>query len=67
MKLKDLKTKYNMIELIVRGKTFFTTVIELVSLEKAKKIYGDYVVESVKDFEDTKTTSVIVEREKLRT
>lgn len=59
--LKDYKPKYSMIELI-KENGYFGMPIGLLSEEKAKKKYGNWIITSVMDFNDTKTTSIILKR-----
>ena len=61
-KLKNFKPKYNNIELIIdEGNKFFITML---TIEKVKQEFPEYEIESVKDYEDTKTTSIIIKEER---
>ena len=61
MTVKDTITKYKRIELIGSNKhgTKFK-MLGLLSKELADEIYGDYEVLSIRDFDETKSTSIII-------
>ena len=61
MLLSDLKTKYQLIELIESNYTFTRyKLIGLINKNKADILYGNRIVLSIKDYDDTKTTSIII-------
>lgn len=66
MKLKELNPKYNAIEALPTrrrdGNDFAYTMqnMELLKLKEAVKKYGDCEVLSIRDYDETKTTSVIL-------
>lgn len=57
MKFKDLITKYEKLEIISPNEIILT------KYDKVYKKYKDYEVLSIKDYDDTKTTSVILKEE----
>ena len=60
MKFIEFNPKYETLELIViKGSKIKGSIIK--DIKKAKKKYKKYIVLSVKDYEDTLTTSVIIE------
>lgn len=59
--LKDYKPKYSMIE-VIEGNEYFGMPIGIFTEKKAKEKYGDWIITSVMDFNDTKTTSIILKR-----
>lgn len=60
--VKDFKPKYKTIELIESREIFpFGEPIGLLKFEKVKKDYGDRKIISVMDFNDTHTTSIVME------
>lgn len=61
MKLKDYKPKYSMCEIIDYKRLRFYKM----SKEQADEEFGDYDVESVKDYPDTKTTSIIISKRSI--
>lgn len=58
MLLKDYEPKYYMIELINMSDGF----MKLLHVKIAKYKYGDYEIVSVKDFDSTESTSIIIKR-----
>lgn len=64
--LVDKETpKYKTIELIESREIFpFGMPIGLFKFEKVKKDYGDRKITSVMDFNDTHTTSIIIEKKR---
>ena len=59
MKFIEFNPKYETLELIViKGSKIKGSIIK--DIKKAKKKYKKYIVLSVKDYEDTLTTSVII-------
>lgn len=78
MKLKDFKPKYNDIELIVddkkekRGKKivvfgfYFGTLVGFYDFKKAVELFGERELLSVKDYDDTRSTSIIVSKESAK-
>lgn len=61
MLLKDYKPKYKMIELIENQDEFpFIKNMFLINIANAQKQFGDREVLSVKDYDDTRTTSIIM-------
>ena len=64
MKLKNYTPKYKDIELLPKqDDNMWNTIINLEALryEKAVEKYGECKVLSVRDYKDTKTTSIIVD------
>ena len=63
--VKDFNPKYKTIELIESREIFpFGKPIGLFKFEKVKKDYGDRKIISVMDFNDTHTTSIIIEQKR---
>lgn len=63
MKLKDFKPTYNLLEMIEANRDGISfRLIGLTKIADAKEKYGEREVLSVQDFHDTKSTSVIIER-----
>lgn len=66
MKLKDFKPKYEVLEFLPSRRTdgndaFYTVMLrKLIEYAKAVEDYGECEVLSVKDYDRTRTTSVIV-------
>ena len=60
MTLKEFKPKYLMLEVIIKTGRKYS--VRLLHANIAKYVYKDYEVVSVQDFEDTKTTSVVIRR-----
>ena len=66
MKLKELNPKHKAIEALPTrhryGRDFMYTMqnMELLKLKEAVKKYGDCEVLSIRDYDETKTTSVIL-------
>lgn len=69
MKLKDYKPKYHKLELMVNRWGEYLTPIQMLTMtlqikpipyKEACKKYGDYEIASIKNFEDTHTTSIIL-------
>ena len=60
MTLKEFKPKYLMLEVIIKTGRKYSA--RLLHVNIAKYVYKDYEVVSVQDFEDTKTTSVVIRR-----
>lgn len=61
MLLKDYKPKYKTIELIESQDEFSSIKsMHVIRIDKAIKRYGNREVMSVKDYGDTKTTSIII-------
>ena len=60
--VKDFIPKYSTIELLESKETFpFAKPIGLLPFKKVKKDYGDIKILSVMDFNDTHTTSIVIE------
>lgn len=60
--VKNFNPKYKTIELIESREIFpFGMPIGLFKFEKVKKDYGDRKIFSVMDFNDTHTTSIVIE------
>lgn len=60
--VKDFTPKYNTIELCEYKETFpFANPVGLFPFKKVKKDYGNRKILSVMDFNDTHTTSIIIE------
>lgn len=60
--VKNYNPKYKTIELIESREIFpFGMPIGLFKFEKVKKDYGDRKIVSVMDFNDTHTTSIVIE------
>lgn len=60
--VEDFNPKYKTIELIESKETFpFGKPIGLFPFKKVKKDYGDRKIFSVMDFNDTHTTSIVIE------
>lgn len=64
MKLKEIKTKYDILELMIDDEDFVSMIenIQILSYEKAIECYGEYNVLSTMNFNDSRTTSVILEK-----
>ena len=63
--VEDFNPKYKTIELIESREIFpFGNPIGLFKFEKVKKYYGDRKILSVMDFNDTHTTSIIIEEKR---
>ena len=66
MLVKDYKPKYKVIEFIDDSdhKSLFEIMFstKLMKWNDVVKRYGDYTVRSVRDYDSTRTTSVIVEK-----
>lgn len=61
MKFKDYKPKYIFIELVESTSDFRTMrILDLNKFNKLLKKYGDRNILSVRNYEDTKTTSIII-------
>lgn len=60
--LKDYKPKYSMIEVVLNENEYFGIPIGLLAEKIAKEKYGNWIITSVMDFNDTKTTSIILKR-----
>lgn len=72
MKLKDFKPKYNDIELIVDDKhekrgikivvfgIYCGTLVGFYNFEKSVEMFGEREILSVVDYDDTKSTSIVV-------
>lgn len=72
MKLKDFKPKYNDIEMIVedkkekRGIKIFVfgfycgTIVGYYDYKKAVEMFGEREILSIRDYDDTKSTSIVV-------
>lgn len=60
--VEDFNPKYKTIELIESREIFpFGEPIGLFKFEKVKKYYGDRKIVSMMDFNDTHTTSIVIE------
>ena len=60
--IKDFTPKYGIIELQEIKETLpFVHTVGLLPFKKVKKYYGDRKILSVMDFNDTQTTSIIIE------
>ncbi len=61
--VKDFIPKYSTIELLESKETFpFAKPVGLLPFKKVKKDYGDRKILSVFDFNDTHSTSIIIEQ-----
>lgn len=61
--VKDFTPKYNTIELCELKETYpFSHIVGLLPFKKAKKYFGNRKILSVMDFNDTHTTSIIIEK-----
>ena len=61
--VKDFTPKYSTIELIESKETYpFAKPVGLLPFKKVKKDYGDRKILSAMDFNDTHTTSIIIEQ-----
>ena len=63
VKVKDFNPKYDEIEfleLLLYKSELHLQIIDIVKLQTIKKEFGEYYVYSYTDFEDTKSTSVII-------
>lgn len=60
MRLRNYKPKYSTIELINAS----DGTMMLIDFNEAVKLWGGYFVRSVRDYDRTKTTSIIVTRGK---
>lgn len=60
--VKDINPKYSTIELVEIKEAYpFAHAVGLLPFKKVKKDYGNRKVLSVMDFNDTHTTSIIIE------
>ena len=63
--VKDFTPKYSTIELIESKETYpFAKPVGLLPFKKVKKDYGDRKILSAMDFNDTHTTSIIIEQKR---
>ena len=63
--VKDFIPKYSTIELIESKDTYpFAKPVGLLPFKKVKKDYGDRKILSAMDFNDTHTTSIIIEQKR---
>ena len=63
--VKDFTPKYSTIELIENKDTYpFAKIVGLLPFKKVKKDYGDRKILSAMDFNDTHTTSIIIEQKR---
>ena len=63
--VKDFTPKYSTIELIDSKDTYpFAKPVGLHPFKKVKKDYGDRKILSAMDFNDTHTTSIIIEQKR---
>ena len=63
--VKDFTPKYSTIELIENKETYpFAKTVGLIPFKKVKKDYGDRKILSAMDFNDTHTTSIIIEQKR---
>ena len=63
--VKDFTPKYSTIELIENKDTYpFAKALGLLPFKKVKKDYGDRKILSAMDFNDTNTTSIIIEQKR---
>ena len=63
--VKDFTPKYSTIELIENKDTYpFAKTVGLITFKKVKKDYGDRKILSAMDFNDTHTTSIIIEQKR---
>lgn len=61
--VKDFTPKYSTIELLENKETFpFANPIGLLPFKKVKKDYGNRKILSAMDFNDTHSTSIIIEQ-----
>lgn len=61
MKLGEYTPKYRTIELIVMNRIGIPT-LRMVDIDTAKKEFGNFEIRSVRDYDRTKKTSIIIER-----
>lgn len=65
MKFKDLKTTYEVVELSASNeKNSYCKILEMNSINKLKEKYGESEVLSVRDYNNTHSTSVIISDKK---
>lgn len=62
MKFKDLKPKYRTIELLIDSGSFIPEYGVKSDFEVLKSVYGKHEVLSTKNFDDIKTTSIIISK-----
>ena len=63
--VKDFTPKYSTIELIENKDTYpFSKTVGLLPFKNVKKYYGDRKILSAMDFNDTHTTSIIIEQKR---
>lgn len=61
IKAKNIKTKYDVIEVVMSNKEGYRIIpIGLVKKDEFIEKFGEFDVLSTKDFEETKSTSVII-------
>lgn len=61
--IEDYKPKYQDIELLVAYNWLEMEIIGQYKWKEVKKDYGKRMILSVKDYDDTKTTSIIIDGE----
>ena len=60
VKVKDFNPKYDEIEFLIIESGLYLQSFGIASLQTIKKKFGEYYVYSYKDFDDTKSTSVMI-------
>lgn len=62
--LKEFKPNYKYLEVLIKNENSFF-IYGIKRYDKVLKKFGDYNVASARDYDDTKTTSVILEELKF--
>ena len=60
VKVKDFNPKYDKIEFLIIESESYLQDFGIANLQTIKKEFGEYYVYSYKDFDDTKSTSVMI-------
>lgn len=60
VKVKDFNPKYDEIEFLIIESELYMQSFGIAALQTIKKEFGEYYVYSYKDFDDTKSTSVMI-------
>lgn len=64
MPVKLLKPKYKMIEVVIDKDGRFDYSVRKMKWTAFKEKYGDWLIESMRDYKDTHTTSLIIRERK---
>ena len=60
VKVKDFNPKYDEIEFFLIESESYSQSFGIANLQTIKKAFGEYYVYSYRDFDDTKSTSVLI-------